>query len=82
MSRYSDRAELGTTMGVAQTYAGIARVVAPIIGSIVFQRVGHQWPFVAAAGAMALVSLLAFKIEGLPAPPTGEHPVPQQQAAS
>lgn len=81
MSRYSDRAELGTTMGVAQTYAGIARVVAPILGSIVFQRVGHQWPFVAAAGMMALVSLLAFKIEGLPAPPTGEHPVSQQQGA-
>jgi multidrug resistance protein len=81
MSRYSDRAELGTTMGVAQTYAGIARVVAPILGSIVFQRVGHQWPFVAAAGMMALVSLLAFKIEALPAPPTGEHPVPQQQGA-
>lgn len=83
MSRYSDRAELGTTMGVAQTYAGIARVIAPIIGSIVFQRLGHQWPFIAAAGMMALVSLLAFKIEGLPAPPTptGEHPVPQQQGA-
>lgn len=82
MSRYSDRAELGTTMGVAQTYAGIARVVAPILGSIVFQRVGHRWPFVAAAGMMALVSLLAFKIEGLPAPPTGEHAVPGRPEAA
>ena len=82
MSRYSDSAELGTTMGVAQTYAGIARVVAPILGTIVFQRIGHQWPFVAAAVMMALVSLLAFKVEQLPAPPTGEHPVPQQQGAT
>jgi multidrug resistance protein len=82
MSRYSDRAEIGTTMGVAQTYAGIARVVAPILGTIVFQRIGHQWPFMAAAGLMALVSLLAFKVEQLPAPPTGEHPVPQQQGAT
>jgi multidrug resistance protein len=81
MSRHSDRAEVGTTMGVAQTYAGIARVAAPILGSMVFQRAGHQWPFVAAAAMMALVSLLAFKIEALPSPPTGEHPVPQQQGA-
>jgi multidrug resistance protein len=82
MSRYSDKAEVGTTMGVAQTYAGIARVVAPILGTIVFQRIGHQWPFAAAAVMMALVSLLAFKVEQLPAPPTGEHPVPQQQGAT
>jgi multidrug resistance protein len=80
MSRYSDRAELGTTMGVAQTYAGIARVTAPILGTIVFQRVGHQWPFVGAAAMMALVSVLAFKIEKLPAPPTGEHSVAQRAA--
>ena len=82
MSRYSDRAELGTTMGVAQTYAGIARVTAPILGSIVFQRVGHQWPFVGAAVMMALVSVLAFHVERLPAPPTGEHPVAQGQGAA
>jgi multidrug resistance protein len=82
MSRYSDRAELGTTMGVAQTYAGIARIAAPILGTIVFQRVGHRWPFVAAAVMMALVSVLAFKVEQLPAPPTGEHPVAQAQRAS
>lgn len=82
MSRYSDPAELGTTMGVAQTYAGTARVVAPILGTVIFQRVGHQWPFVAAAAAMALVSVLAFKIEQLPGPPTGEHAVPRPQEAT
>jgi multidrug resistance protein len=82
MSRYSDRAELGTTMGVAQTYAGSARVIAPILGAIVYQRVGHAWPFFAAGALMALVSLLAFKIEQLPAPPTGEHAIPERQGAS
>ncbi len=50
-------------------------MTAPILGSIVFQRVGHQWPFIGAAVMMALVSVLAFKVEQLPAPPTGEHPV-------
>jgi multidrug resistance protein len=82
MSRYSDRAEVGTTMGVAQTYAGSARVIAPILGAIVYQRVGHAWPFFAAGALMALVSLLAFKIEQLPAPPTGEHAIPERQEAS
>ncbi|HTS86995.1 MAG TPA: MFS transporter [Gemmatimonadales bacterium] len=82
MSRYSDRAEVGTTMGVAQTYAGIARVTAPILGTIVFQRIGHHWPFVAAAALMALVSVLAFKVEQLPAPPTGEHAILREQEAT
>ncbi len=75
MSRYSDKAEIGTTMGVAQTYAGVSRVVAPIIGTIIFQRIGHQWPFIVAAVMMALVSVLAFQVEQLPGPPTGEHPI-------
>ena len=75
MSRYSDKADVGTTMGVAQTYAGVARVAAPILGTLLFQRLGHQWPFVAAACMMALVSVLAFQVDRLPGP-TGETPVP------
>ncbi|MBK6424032.1 MAG: MFS transporter [Gemmatimonadetes bacterium] len=81
MSRYSDKAEVGTTMGVAQTYAGLARVAAPIVGTIVFQRIGHQWPFIVAAIMMALVSVLAFQVEQLPSPPTGETPVPAAREA-
>src|SRR5262249_56536569 len=30
MSRYSDKGEIGTTMGIAQTFAGISRVTAPL----------------------------------------------------
>lgn len=75
MSRYSDKAEIGTTMGVAQTYAGVSRVVAPIVGTIIFQRLGHQAPFIAGAVMMALVSVLAFQVEQIPGPPTGEHPI-------
>ncbi|MFN8647627.1 MAG: MFS transporter [Gemmatimonadales bacterium] len=81
MSRYSDKAEVGTTMGVAQTYAGLARVAAPIVGTIIFQRIGHQWPFFVAAIMMALVSVLAFQVEQLPSPPTGETPVPAAREA-
>ena len=81
MSRYSDKAEVGTTMGVAQTYAGMSRVLAPIVGTIIFQRIGHASPFYAAAILMALVSILAFQVERLPGPPTGETPIPVAKEA-
>jgi multidrug resistance protein len=63
MSRYSDPNELGTTMGVAQTFAGSARVVAPILATAAFQRLGHGWPFYMAGGFVALVGILAFQVD-------------------
>jgi multidrug resistance protein len=63
MSRASDPRELGTTMGVAQTFAGLARVLAPILATIAFQRLGHGWPFYLAAGYVALVGLMAFQVD-------------------
>ena len=63
MSRYSEPGELGTTMGVAQTFAGLARVVAPILATILFQRLGHGWPFYAAAIFVGLVGIMAFQVD-------------------
>ncbi len=75
MSRYSDRRELGTTMGVAQTFAGLARVVAPLAATTIFQRLGHAWPFYVAAGIVALAGALALQIprESLAPTPTAEE---------
>jgi multidrug resistance protein len=68
MSRYSDPAEVGTTMGVGQTFGGIARAVAPIIATAAFQRLGHSSPFLVAAAIVALVALLAVRLNpGQPA---------------
>ncbi len=64
MSRHSDPAELGTTMGVAQTFAGLARVAAPLLSTAAFQRLGHGWPFYIAGGYVTLVGLMAFRIPG------------------
>jgi multidrug resistance protein len=61
MSRASDKMELGVTMGVAQTYAGIARMTAPVVATFFFQRFGHAMPFYAAALTVALVGILAFR---------------------
>jgi MFS family permease len=62
MSRFSDPRELGTTMGVAQTFAGLARVVAPLLATTAFQRLGHGWPFYLAGAFVALVGLMAFQV--------------------
>lgn len=63
MSRYSEPGELGTTMGVAQTFAGLARVLAPILATITFQRLGHGWPFYVAGGFVAVVGIMAFQVD-------------------
>jgi MFS family permease len=62
MSRAADKSELGTVMGSAQTFAGLARVVAPILATRAFQDYGHAWPFYMAAATVALVSILAFRL--------------------
>jgi MFS family permease len=62
MSRASAKSELGTTMGIAQTFAGISRVVAPLISTNLFYRLSHGSPFYFAALAVGLVSLLAFQV--------------------
>jgi multidrug resistance protein len=63
MSRCSDPREFGTTMGVAQTFAGLARVAAPVLATVVFQRLGHGWPFYVAAGYVGLVGIMAFQVD-------------------
>jgi multidrug resistance protein len=63
MSRQADPGELGTTMGVAQTFAGLARVAAPLLATTLFQRFGHGWPFFVAGGFVGLVGIMAFHVE-------------------
>jgi MFS family permease len=67
MSRHSDKRELGTTMGIAQTFAGISRVTAPVFSTTLFQRMSHGMPFYFAATFVGVVSLLALQVESQPA---------------
>lgn len=73
ISRFSPPAETGLTMGVAQTYGGIARAVAPIIATFAYQTVGHGAPFYLAATLVALVGLIAVRLE--PGPVPGPSPL-------
>lgn len=84
MSRASDRRELGLTMGVAQTFAGVARVLAPLIATSAFQRFGPASPFFVAGGIVAMVGVLAFRIDApsLPQPTPVEGVVVDSGAAS
>ena len=77
MSRQSDPRELGTTMGVAQTFAGLARVAAPLLATAAFQRIGHGAPFYIAGACVALVGALAFQI---PITPLSSQPTAEEKA--
>jgi MFS family permease len=63
ISRHASRSEYGTMMGVAQTFAGLARIMGPMLATAAFQRLGHPAPFFIAGGIVALVGLLAFQVE-------------------
>ena len=63
MSRASAKTELGMTMGTAQTFAGIARVAAPIVSTALFQRISHGSPFFFAAAVVAVVTFQSFGVE-------------------
>ena len=73
LSRSSSRAEYGTVMGVAQTFGGIARVVAPVVATAVFQHLGIGWPFYVAGGFVAIAGLLALQVKP-PAPSPAQAP--------
>jgi len=74
MSRLSAREELGLTMGVAQTFAGVSRVIAPMVATSAFQRFGPPTPFYIAGGIVALAGVLAFRV----APPAPAQPTPAE----
>jgi MFS family permease len=72
ISASTPKHELGVTMGVAQTFAGIARVIAPLFATKVFQDFGHGWPFVASAALVLLVGVLAIRVEPAAEDPAAE----------
>ena len=68
LSARAPRHDVGVTMGVAQTFGGVARATAPVIATRVFQDLGHAWPFIVAATTVAIVSVLTFRVGPDPEP--------------
>ena len=51
-------------MGVQQTFGGIARVGFPLLMGLMFDRLGHGWPFFTSATLVLLTISLGFGMEG------------------
>lgn len=70
ISQATPREDLGMTMGVAQTFAGTARVVAPLVATWAFGAISHGAPFLLAGAIVAGVGVLAFRVADphVPAP--------------
>ncbi|MDQ1356019.1 MAG: transporter, family, tetracycline resistance protein [Acidimicrobiaceae bacterium] len=54
----ADPARRGEVLGAQQSAGGLARVVGPLLGGVLFQRVGPGAPYVVGAAVMAVVLLL------------------------
>lgn len=54
----ADPARRGEVLGAQQSAGGLARVIGPVLGGALFQRVGVGAPYVAGAAVMAVVLLL------------------------
>lgn len=75
LSAFTPKEEIGVTMGVAQTFAGVARVIAPFLSTGAFQFIGHAWSFVLAAGLIGVVSVLAIRLDVATPPAPTPAPV-------
>lgn len=69
LSHATDASEVGATMGVAQTFAGIARVLGPFVGTAVFQHIGIGSPFILGGCIVGCVSWATFNfVPSVPRP--------------
>jgi len=72
VSRLADPADQGSTLGVSQSLASLARIVGPLWGGLVFDRFGHSVPFYTSSALMLAacgLSVLVFRgFEVRPAP--------------
>ena len=67
LSRTAATTDVGLAMGIAQTFAGLSRLVAPVSSTALFEHVGRGAPFFFAAGMVGVGVLLARRL-GSPEP--------------
>ena len=61
--------EIGVTLGVQQTYRGLAAIVGPVYAGSAYQTLGQHVPFFISAGIIVFVMFLTLRIrEDVPAP--------------
>lgn len=62
VSHRAEQAELGQTLGVQQTFRGVASVLGPIGAGFAYQSLGRAVPFFISAGIVAVVAYLTLSI--------------------
>jgi MFS family permease len=75
----SRRRQTGQTLGVQQTFGGVARLVGPLWSGVLFERLGIASPFWVASALVLAVGLFSFTVKpGVPAPDAAaaEAPLP------
>ena len=63
LSKATDAADYGLALGTAQTFAGISRLLAPLLATALFDYFSPSLPFFVAAGIAALGCMLTFRIQ-------------------
>lgn len=58
LSGLSSKHAQGEAMGITASAATLGRIAGPLIGGLVYARVGPEWPFVLGAALVALAGLL------------------------
>jgi MFS transporter, DHA1 family, tetracycline resistance protein len=62
ITQESNPREHGTILGISQSFSSLGRVLGPSWGGLVYDRLGHQWPFFTAAMFMVVASFFSFRI--------------------
>jgi len=63
ISRYASPAERGSLLGVSSSCSALARITGPAWGGFAFDTFGRDWPFLSAAGVMAVMLLFALRLK-------------------
>ena len=70
----SEGRQVGQTLGVQQTFGGIARLLGPLWAGLLFQHVGIASPFWVASGLVLAVGLFSWKVQSGEAEPEAPEP--------
>ncbi len=62
ITQESNPREHGSMLGISQSFSSLGRVLGPSWGGLVYDRLGHQWPFFTAAMFMVVASFFSFRI--------------------
>ncbi len=61
-SKRSPADQQGSAMGVVNSYNSLGRIFGPIVGGVIFDLAGYQWPYIFGAALFFLIWLLSIAL--------------------